>query len=57
MAVKTLASNARAKVAMLVKIRYDVISNPILPGIETVGGIQKLKLLSVYTVKVFVLNL
>ena len=54
MAVKTLASNGRAEVAMFVKIRYAVMSKPILPGIEAVGGIQKLKILSVYGVDVLV---
>ena len=42
-AVKTEASNSWLEMDMLVRMRYAVISNPILPGIEEDGGIQKLK--------------
>ena len=42
-AVKIEASNSRAEVDILVRMRNAVMSNPILPGIEDVVGIKKLK--------------
>ena len=42
MAVNTEPSNS-TDADMFVKMRNDVMSNAILPGMETVGGTQKLK--------------